>query len=204
MNRILVLAVIAAFLLLVSLVGMFDFDPGRVLADGIPVSAAIATILAVLSSVASWFVFSFVSKDIRIVGVLLGIITGASLVIPFSHALGPMAAVLVGIVAGFSAFMLQKKIRDPAGNRPAMVAAASIAATYLLFTTLVLAAQSPHVWDTGDGIGAWSGTVEGVEEPGSVDILSNTGLGYLMVVIPSLAATWLILCRREEPRTRSQ
>ena len=63
-----------------------------------------------------------------------------------------MAAVLVGIVAGFSAFMLQKKAADPARNRPVIVAAAALAAAYLALTILVLAAQSSHTWDAGDAL----------------------------------------------------
>ena len=142
MSRIPILATIAAFLLLIPWVEMLHFDLGRIQVDGIHTTAAIAMTLAVFFSMASWWILSRASKDVRPVGILLSIITGASLVIPFIQVLGPMAAVLVGIVAGFSAFMLQKKAAEPARNRPVIVAAAALAAAYLALTIIVLAAQS--------------------------------------------------------------
>ena len=191
MRRIPILAIIAAFLLLVPWVEALDFDFGRVQVEGISTTAAIAMTLAVFFSMASWLILSRASKDVRPVGILLSIITGASLAIPFIHVLGPMAAVLVGIVAGFSAFMLQKKA---AGNHSVIVAAATLAAAYLALTIMVLAAQSPHVWDAGGGIGAWTGTAEGIEESGFDNIFnSNIGFAYFLAVIPALAVTGLML-----------
>ena len=194
MSRIPILATIAAFLLLIPWVGMLHFDLGRIQVDGIYTTAAISMTLAVFFSMASWWILSRASKDVRSVGILLSIITGASLVIPFIQVLGPMAAVLVGIVAGFSAFMLQKKAADPARNRPVIVAAAALAAAYLALTILVLAAQSSHTWDAGDGIGAWTGTAEGIEESGFDNIFnSNIGFAYFLAVIPALAVAGLML-----------
>ncbi len=191
MRRIPILAIIAAFLLLVPWVEALDFDFGRVQVEGISTTAAIAMTLAVFFSMASWLILSRASKDVRPVGILLSIITGASLAIPFIHVLGPMAAVLVGIVAGFLAFMLQKKV---AGNHSVVVAAATLAAAYLALTIMVLAAQSPHVWDAGGGIGAWTGTAEGIEESGFDNIFnSNIGFAYFLAVIPALAVTGLML-----------
>ena len=194
MSRIPILATIAAFLLLIPWVGMLHFDLGRIQVDGIYTTAAISMTLAVFFSMASWWILSRASKDVRSVGILLSIITGASLVIPFIQVLGPMAAVLVGIVAGFSAFMLQKKAADPARNRPVIVAAAALAAAYLALTILVLVAQSSHTWDAGDGIGAWTGTAEGIEESGFDNIFnSNIGFAYFLAVIPALAVAGLML-----------
>lgn len=191
MRKIPVLAVVAAFLLLVPWVGMLDF--GRIGVDGIAISAVAVMTLAVFSSMTSWSVLSWASKSLRPAGILLSVITGASLVIPFIEVLGPMAAVVVGIVAGFSAFMLQKKMADPARKYPVAIAAATLAAAYLALILLVLSIQSSHVWDTGDGIGSWSGTVEGIEESGFGNIL-NSGIGfvYFLVIVPSLAATVLV------------
>lgn len=202
MRRIPILAVIAAFLLLVPWAGMLDFNPGRIQVDGIATSAVIVMTLAVLFSMVSWSVLSWASKSITPAGILLSVITGAALIIPFIQVLGPMAAVPVGVAAGFSAFMLQKKAVDPARNRPVMVAAATLAAGYLVLITMVLAAQGSHVWNAGGGIGSWSGTPEGIEESGFDDVFNNgIGFAYLLVIVPSLAAAGLVL-RKGKMKTR--
>ena len=196
MRKIPILAIIAAFLLLVPWAGMLDFNPNRIQVDGIVTSAVIVMTLAVLFSMASWSVLSWVSKSIKPTGILLSVITGAALIIPFIQVLGPMAAVPVGVAAGFSAFMLQKKAADPARNRPVMVAAVTLAAGYLVLTILVLAAWGSHVWDAGDGIGLWSGTPEDIEESGFDDVFNNgIGFAYFLVIVLSLAATGLVLRR---------
>jgi len=176
---------------------MVEFEFGLVQVGGISTSAAIAMTLAVLSSMASWSVLSWVSKSIRPAGVLLSVITGASLMIPFIQVVGPMASVLVGAVAGSSAFMLQKKRPDPARNRPVVIAAVTLAAAHLALLLLILSVQSSHVWDTGDGIGSWTGTAEGIEERGLENVFNDrVGFAYLAVTVPSLVtAAWVI--RRE-------
>lgn len=174
-----------------------EIEFGQVQVNIIPTSTVVVMTVAVLLSMASWSVLSLVSKSIRPAGVLLSVITGSSLIIPFIQVVGPMASVLVGAVAGFSAFMLQKKMPHPAGNRPVVIAAAALAATHLALILLILSVQSPHIWDTGDGIGSWTGTAEGIEKRGFENIFNNgIGFAHLAVTVPSLAtAVWVI--RRE-------
>ena len=205
MRRVPILAIIAAFLLLVPWAGMLDFNQGRIRVDGIATSAVIVMATTVLFSMASWSVLSWASKSIKPAGILLSVIAGAALIIPFIQVLGPMAAVLVGTVAGFSAFMLQKKAADPARNRPSIVAAATLVAAYLALIILVLAVQGSHAWDTSGGIGSWSGTPEGMEESGFDDVFNNgIGFAYFLVIVPSLAATGLVLrSRKMKADTRS-
>lgn len=200
MRKILALAAVAAFLLLVPWAGMLDFESDRVQVDGIATSAVIVMALAVSFSMVSWSILSWASKSIKPVGILLSIITGAALVIPFIQVLGPTAGVLVGAVAGFSAFMLQKKTTNPTNNRPAVITYAALAAAYVGLTMLVLAAQSVH-----DGIGAWSGTAEGIEESGFENIFNNgIGFAYFLAIVPSLVATGVIIRGRKlGPGTRS-
>ena len=193
--RIRALAIIAIFLLLIPWIGMLDFDRGNVQVDGIRTSAIIVMTLAVFFSIVSWSALSWASKSIKPAGILLSIITGASLVIPFIQVLGPMAGIFVGVVAGFSAFMLQKRVTDPAKNHPVVIAVITLAAAYLVLILVVLAAnQSSHAWDTGSGIGAWSGTAEGIEESGFENVFNNSiGFAYFLAIIPSLMATGFIL-----------
>ena len=75
--------------------------------------------------------------------------------------MGPMAAVIIGVVAGFVAFMLQKKITNPTQNKSLKIAAITVAASYLVLIMLFLAIQTNVIWDnTGNGIGSWTGTPE--------------------------------------------
>ena len=194
------LAIIAVFLLLIPWVSMLDFDMGNVQVDGIVTSAVVVMTLTVFFSIVSWSVLSWASKSIKPAGILLSIITGASLVIPFIHVLGPMAGVLVGVVSGFSAFMLQKRMADPAKNRSVIIAIITIAAAYMVLILVVLATQSAAS-DAGDGIGSWSGTAEGIEESGFENIFNNSiGFAYFLAIIPSLMATGLILRGEHEHR----
>lgn len=175
-----------------------EFELGQIQVDGISVHAAVAMTLAVLFSMVSWSVLSWVSKGIKPTGVLLSVITGASLMIPFIQVLGPMASALVGAMAGFSAFMLQKKMSNPARNRPVVIAAVTLAAAHLALTLLILSASS-YIWDTGDGIGSWTGTAEGIEKRGFENVFNNgIGFVYLAVTVPSLAmAVWVIRRKNE-------
>ena len=80
-----------------------------------------------------------------------------------------------------------------------MVAAVTLAATHLALTLLILSAQSSHAWDTGDGIGTWTGTAEGIEERGFENAFNNgIGFVYLTVTVPSLAATVWVIQRKNE------
>ena len=203
------LAAVAASLLLAPWAGTLSLGPdGSIHADGIRTSAAVVMALAVSFSAASWSALAWASgRGIRPAGVLLGVIAGASLAVPFAGVLGPMAGVVVGVAAGFAAAALQKGAEDPAGRRHVAVGAAVLAAAYAsLILAVLVAAQSTHVWDTGsgggDGIASWSGTAEGIEGPRPHSALgSGIGFAYFPVAILSLAAAVLIL--RREGRGRA-
>ena len=152
---------VAAFALLLP---WFGWD-GAVAAGGVAISAVVVTVLAVSLSVASWALLSLVLRTLSPVGAALAIVTGASLVSPFLHTLGPVGGAAVGVAAGFAAFQLQRTA-DPGCRRSVAAAAATVASVYvvLMVVALVLVPAS-HGWDSGAGIGAWTGTPEGVEPP---------------------------------------
>lgn len=197
------LIIIAAFLVLIPWIRGLEFGMNnQVLADGITISAIIVMTITIAFSLVSWFLFSWASKDIKFIGIPLSIITGASLVIPFFQVMGPMAGVIVGVVAGFVAFMFQKKIINPAKNKSLIIAAITIVATYFILVMMILTAQSAYVWDTGDGIGEWTGTVEGMEEKGFANIFNNNiGFIFFLIIIPSLMITGLII--RDKKKMKS-
>jgi len=186
------LIIIAAFLVLIPWISGMEFDKyNEVMVDGITISAIIVMTITIAFSLVSWFLFSWASKNIKFPGILLSIITGASLVIPFFQVLGPMAGVIVGVVAGFTAFMLQKKIVNPAKNQSLIIATITIVAAYFVLTLIILASQTASM---GDGIGEWSGTAEGMEKTGFDNILrSNISFVFFLVIIPSLIMTGLII-----------
>ena len=53
---------------------------------------------------------------------------------------------------------------------------------------------SPHVWDTGDGIGAWTGTAEGMEQQAISIIGAAISIGYAfgvtIVILKVMDAVW--------------
>jgi len=111
-NRLLI--IIAVFLVLIPWIRGLDFGiNNEVMVDGFTVSSVTVMTLTIVFSLVSWFLFSWASKNIKIVGIPLSIITAVSVMLPFSQALGPMAAIIVGLVAGFVAFMIQKKMIYP-------------------------------------------------------------------------------------------
>ena len=199
MRKVPILAAIAVFLLLVPWTETLEFELGMIQVDGLTTSAVMVMLLSVSFSIIFWLILSWLFKCITQVGILLSIITAAALVIPFIGVLGPVAGVLVGIVAGFSAFMLQKKVINSTNNCPVVIACIAIVAVYVVLPLLVLAVQAMHpvvdVWSgTAEGVGVWSGTAEGVEESGL--ITSNIKFIYFLVTVPSFVAAGLVLWGR--------
>ena len=189
------LIIIAAFLVLLPWFQGFDIGiNNEVMVDGITTSAFVVMIITIIFSLVSWFLFSWASKNIKFAGIPLSIITSASLVIPFLQVLGPMTAVIVGVVTGFAAFMIQKKMTNPAENKSLIVATITIVTAYSVLITMILVTQTNSIWDTGDGIGAWTGTVKLLENPGFYTILRNhVGFVFFLATIPSLIITGLIV-----------
>lgn len=142
-----------------------SFNAGsEVMVDGITISVTIVTILSVVFSIVSWFLFSWASHNINTKGIMLSVITGVVLITPFNGVLGPMAAVLVGLAAGFSAYMIQKKVADNTENKSIIVGIAILVASYVVLFVLISIVQgTSHVWDSGSGMGTWTGTTDGVE-----------------------------------------
>lgn len=186
--------VIAAFLVLITWSWRLDFDSNEVMVDGVTTSAIIVFVLAVALSLASWMALSATFRHITTRGVALSIITGAAVVIPFMDILGPVAGMVVGVIAGFVAFLFQKAMANPRKGKPLTVAAATLTAAYLVLIAVFFAAQSGTVWDTSDGIGFWSGTPDGMMSWEPADFFHNYNrLVLFPAAILSLTATALVV-----------
>lgn len=193
------LIIIAIFLVLLPWIQGNIGINNEVMVDGITTSAIIVMVITLTFSLITWGLLSWATKNITPSGITLGIISGVAIVIPFLEVLGPMAGIIVGITAGFVAFMFQKKMTDPTKNRPIVVASATLAAAYFALIIITSAAQSSHIWDTGDGIGAWTGTPEGMEKSGFDNIFGNNiGFVFFLPIIPSLIVTGLIIRGKKE------
>ena len=190
-----VLIIIAIFLVLIPWIKGLEFGMNnQVMVDGITVSAITVMTITIVFSIMSWFLFSWASRNIKFIGIPLSVIASASLVIPFIQVLGPMAGVIVGIVAGFTAFMLQKKMTERTKNHSLIIATITLVAAYFVLITVILVSQTNSIWDSGDGIGTWTGTVEGMERQGVYNTLRNhVGFVFFLVIIPSLIITGLIV-----------
>ena len=188
------LIIIAILLVLLPWVRGLELNVNNeVMVDGITTSAIIVMILTMVFSMVSWLLLSWASKSIKFTGFLLSIITGASLVIPFLQVLGPMAGIIVGVVAGFVAFMLQKRMTKPIENRSLVIAVMTLVATYFVLIIIILASQTT-MEEAGNGIGEWTGTAEELEKPGFDNILrSNISFIFFLAIIPSLVVTGLII-----------
>ena len=69
----------------------------QIIVDGIMTSAIIVTIITIIFSIISYFLFSLISKNIRMDGILLSVIIGVITITPLKEILGPIAAILIGI-----------------------------------------------------------------------------------------------------------
>ena len=197
------LMIIATCLVLIPWAGGLEFDiNNKVMVDGITISSITVMALTLFFSGMSWFLLSWASKNITIPGILLSIITGASLVIPFLQVLGPMTGVIVGVVAGCVAFMFQKKMANPLQTKPLKIAFVTIAATYFVLIVMVLATQTHLIWNTGDGIGEWTGTAEGMERAGFASVLGSDISFAFFLVIPVLIITGLIIQGKKNIQTK--
>ena len=130
---------------------------GHVMVDGITTSAVIVTVLSVVFSIVSWFLFSWATRSINTNGVMLSVIVGFVLIAPFNGGFGPTAAILVGLVAGFAAYNFQKKITAPKNNKPLIIGIIAIVTSYaVLFLVIISVQPAFHSWDTGFYIGGGS------------------------------------------------
>ncbi len=158
--------IVAVLVVLFPLVPLLQFQIGnQVMANSMTVSGSTVLLVSIVFSAFSWSLFAWASKSIKVEGILLSIISAAVLMIPFYDVLGPMASVIIGLVAGFVAFMFHKHMITK-DNKSLIITIATIAISYLALTIMIiLVSNTLHVWDTGNGIGEWTGTAEGMEQP---------------------------------------
>jgi len=145
--------------------GWFGFNAGsEVLSDGIAVSAWTVTNTATGMASVTWLLMSWAHTGRpSIAGAATGAVAGLVAITPASGWVGPMASIIIGVAAGTVcygavAFKNSRKWDD----------ALDVWGVHGIggFTGAVLTGTlaSPHIWDTGDGIGAWTGTPEGMEQ----------------------------------------
>lgn len=181
------LIVIAVGLVLFPLIPLLQFHMGnQVMADGFSVSGSTVWLISIVFSMISWFLFAWASKSIKVEGIPLSIISAAVLIIPFHGVLGPMASVIVGLVAGFVAFMFHKHMTDR-DKKSLIITISIVAVSYLALTTMIILASSTlHIWGTGDGIGEWSGTADGMERQVHFDWGTVETIWIVILTIPGV------------------
>jgi Amt family ammonium transporter len=175
--------------------GWFGFNAGsEVMVDGITVSAWVVTNTATGMAVLTWLLMSWAhTGKPSIVGAATGAVAGLVAITPASGWVGPMASIIIGIAAGTVcygcvAFKNSRKWDD----------ALDVWGVHGMggFTGAVLTGTlaSPHIWDTGDGIGAWTGTPEGYEQQAINIIAALISVGYAfgvtIVILKIMDAVW--------------
>jgi len=186
------LIIVAIFLVLIPWIKSLDFGiNNQVMVDGFTVSSVTVMTLAIVFSLVSWLLFSWASKNIRVAGIPLSVITAASLILPFSQTLGPMTAIIVGIVAGFASFMIQKKMICQAQNKSLIISAITLTLAYVTLILMILIVSTNSM---NQGIGDWTGTAEGIEETGFGSVINaHIEFIFFLIIIPSLLVTILII-----------
>ncbi len=131
------LIIIAILVVLFPLVPLVQYHVGnQVMVNDMTVSDSTVLLTSIVFSMISWFLFAWASKSIKVVGIPLSIISSMVLMIPFYDILGPMAAIIVGIVAGFVAFMFHKHMIT-SDNKSLIITIATVAVSYLTLTIMI-------------------------------------------------------------------
>lgn len=157
------LIIVATGLVLLPLIALLQHYMGnQVMTGDFSVSSSTVWLTSIVFSMISWFLFAWASKSIKVEGISLSVISASVLIIPFHAVLGPTASVIVGLVAGFVAFMSHKHVinRD---RKSLAIIITTVAVYYLaLVIMIILVSDTFQIWDTGGGIGAWNGTSDGM------------------------------------------
>jgi len=168
--------------------GWFGFNAGsELMADGVAVMAWTVTNTATGMASITWMLMSWAhTGKPSIVGAASGAVAGLVAITPASGFVGPMASIIIGIAAGAVCYgaVAFKNARkwDDALDVWAVHGIGGLTGAILTGTL-----ASPHVWDTGVGIGAWTGTPEGFEQQG-INII-----GAVMSMTYTFAVTLVIL-----------
>ncbi len=175
--------------------GWFGFNAGsEVMVDGITVSAWVVTNIATGMATVTWVLMSWAhTGKPSIVGAATGAVAGLVTITPASGWVGPMAAIIMGIAAGTVCYacVAFKNARkwDDALDVWGVHGMGGLTGAILTGTL-----ASPHVWDTGDGIGAWTGTPEGYEQQAISIIGAAISIGYAfgvtVVILKVMDAVW--------------
>jgi Amt family ammonium transporter len=175
--------------------GWFGFNAGSELAaDGVATSAWVVTNTATGMAALTWMLMAWAhTGKPSIIGAASGAIAGLVTITPASGFVGPMASLIIGIAAGTVcygcvAFKNSRKWDD----------ALDVWGVHGMggFTGAVLTGTlaSPHIWDTGVGIGAWTGTPEGYEQQAInvMGALMSVGyaFGVTIVILKVMDAVW--------------
>lgn len=168
--------------------GWFGFNAGsELLADGVAVSAWTVTNTATGMASITWMLMSWAhTGKPSIVGAASGAVAGLVAITPASGFVGPMASIIIGIAAGTICYgcvaFKNKRKWDDALDVWAVHGMGGLTGAILTGTL-----ASPHIWDTGVGIGAWTGTPEGYEQQ-AINII-----GAVMSMAYTFAVTIVIL-----------
>ena len=175
--------------------GWFGFNAGsEVMVDGIKVSAWVVTNTATGVAAVTWLLMSWAhTGKPSIVGAATGAVSGLVAITPASGWVGPMASIIIGIAAGticYAAVSFKNARKwDDALDVWGVHGMGGLTGAILTGTL-----ASPHIWDTGDGIGAWTGTPEGMEQQAISIIAAVMSLAYAfavtVVILKVMDAVW--------------
>ena len=175
--------------------GWFGFNAGsEVMVDGITVNAWVVTNTAAGVAAVTWVLMSWAyTGKPSIVGAATGAVAGLVAITPASGWVGPMASIIIGIAAGTVCYgcVSFKNARkwDDALDVWGVHGMGGLTGAILTGTL-----ASPHIWNTGDGIGAWTGTPEGYEQQ-AINVIAALmsvayAFGVTIVILKIMDAVW--------------
>ncbi len=175
--------------------GWFGFNAGsEVGVDGVTVSAWTVTNTATGMAALTWVLMSWAhTGKPSIVGAASGAVAGLVAITPASGFVGPMASIIIGIACGTICYgcVAFKNARkwDDALDVWGVHGMGGLTGAILTGTL-----ASPHIWDSDVGIGAWTGTPEGMEQQAINIIGAAISVGYAfgvtIVILKIMDVVW--------------
>lgn len=174
-------------------VGWFGFNAGSALSAGsLATSAFVATHFAAAAAACAWAAAEWMHNGKpSALGAISGCVAGLVAITPASGFVGPMAAILIGLIAGAICFFMVAKVKARFGYDDSLDAFGvhGVGGTVGAILTGVFASKLINpIFKTEQGVVLGSGMVDG-----NFHQVANQVIGVLIAVVLAVAGTTILL-----------
>jgi len=174
-------------------VGWFGFNAGSALSAGsLATSAFVATHFAAAAAACSWAVAEWIHNGKpSALGAISGCVAGLVAITPASGFVGPMPAILIGLIAGVVCFLMVAKVKAVLGYDDSLDAFGvhGVGGTVGALLTGVFASKLVNpVFKTEQGVVLGSGMIDG-----NFTQIFNQLVGVVVAVVLAVVGTLVIL-----------